>query len=355
MKRLLPQATIGLVIILITVLHFLTPLDQVVWHEIYQRLYYIPIIAAALLFGLRGGLAASIFTTVVYSPHIFLHWQHGHFDYSINQYAEIVIFNLVGGVMGALGDRLKQAREKAERNAEERQKAYDELQKTFEQLLQAEKLSSLGELSAGIVHEVRNPLAAIKGAVEILEDELAENSPRREFADLAKKEVERLDKLVGEFLRFARPATLSVGENNLNEIVESVVSLVENQATAHSVSIEKNLQKNLPKVSVDAEQIKQVLLNLAINSLQSMPDGGKLFFRTLCKDEYCVVEVGDTGSGIDEKITGKIFDPFFTTKEKGVGLGLSIAHKIVSQHNGKLSVESNNGNTAFALHLLKNQ
>ncbi len=355
MRRFLPQATIGLVIVLITVLHFLTPLDQIVWHEIYQRLYYIPIIAAALLYGLRGGLAASIFTTVVYSPHIFLHWQHGHFDYSINQYAEIVIFNLVGGVMGALGDRLKQAREKAERNAEERQKAFEELQKTFEQLLQAEKLSSLGELSAGIVHEVRNPLAAIKGAVEILEDELAENSPRREFAALAKKEVERLDKLVGEFLRFARPATLSVGQNDLNRIIESVVSLVENQATAQSVSIEINLQKDLPKVSVDGEQIKQVLLNLAINSLQAMPDGGKLFFRTFSEDKFCVVEVKDTGSGIDEKVSGKIFDPFFTTKEKGVGLGLSIAHKIVSQHNGNLSVESNNENTVFALHLPKNQ
>lgn len=354
MKNFLPQMTIGLVIILITVLHFLTPVDQIVWHEIYQRLYYIPIIAAALLYGLRGGLAASIFTTIVYFPHIFLHWQHGHFDYSINQYAEIVIFNLVGGVMGALGDRLKLARERAELNAEERQKAYDELQKTFEQLLQAEKLSSLGELSAGIVHEVRNPLAAIKGAVEILEDELAENSPRREFADLAKKEVERLDKLVGEFLRFARPATLSVELNDLNTVVESVISLVENQAISQSVSVEKNLHNKLPEVLVDGEQIKQVLLNLAINSLQAMPDGGKLFFRTFESDKYCVVEVADTGSGIDGKIFGKIFDPFFTTKEEGVGLGLSIAHKIVSQHSGSLAVVNNNGKTVFSLHLPKN-
>lgn len=355
MKRFLPQATIGLIIVLITVLHFLTPLDQIVWHEIYQRLYYIPIIAAALLFGLRGGLAASIFTTVVYSPHIFLHWQSGHFDYSINQYAEIVIFNLVGGVMGALGDRLKQARERAERSAEERRRAYDELQKTFEQLLQAEKLSSLGELSAGIVHEVRNPLGAIKGAVEILEDELAADSPRREFAELAKKEVERLDKLVGEFLRFARPATLSVEPNDLNKIVDSVVSLVENQAVAQSVAVERDLQKDLPEVSVDGEQIKQVLLNLAINSLQAMPDGGKLSIRTFSENGFSVVAVEDNGNGIDEKISGKIFDPFFTTKEKGVGLGLSIAHKIVSQHKGILSVESKNGNTVFALHLPKNQ
>ena len=353
MKRFLPQVTIGLVIILITVLHFLTPLDQIVWHEIYQRLYYIPIIAAALIFGLRGGLAASIFTTVVYSPHIFLHWQHGHFDYSINQYAEIVIFNLVGGVMGALGDRLKQARERAERSAEERRKAYDELQKTFEQLLQAEKLSSLGELSAGIVHEVRNPLAAIKGAVEILEDELAEDSPRREFAELAKKEVERLDKLVGEFLRFARPATLSIKSNNLNKIVESVISLIENQAVSQSVLIEKDLQNNLPGVLADNEQIKQVLLNLAINSLQAVPVGGKIIFRTFANDDFGIVEIEDNGGGINNKILAKIFDPFFTTKEKGVGLGLSIAHKISTQHGGKLTVKSEEYHTTFSLQVPK--
>ncbi len=351
MKRVLPQLTLGIVIVLITILHFLTPVDQIVWHEIYQRLYYIPIISAALLFGLRGGLAASLFTTVIYIPHIFIHWQHSHFDYSINQYAEIVIFNLVGAVMGTLGDKLRQARTRAERNAEERQKAYDELQKTFEQLLQAEKLSSLGELSAGIVHEVRNPLGAIKGAVEILEDELAQNSPRREFADLAKKEVDRLDKLVGEFLRFARPAKLAFSAANLNEIAESVISLVENQAASQSVVVEKNFQENLPVVSVDAEQIKQVLLNLAINSLQAMPNGGQLIFRTSETDKFCACEIIDTGNGIKDEVLPKIFDPFFTTKEKGVGLGLSIAHKIVAQHGGKLAVSRRENKTFFTLHL----
>jgi signal transduction histidine kinase len=348
--RFFVSVIIAVSIVLVTILHFLTPLDQIVWHEIYQRLYYIPIIAAALLFGLRGGLMASLFTTLVYAPHIYLHWQHGHFDYSINQYAEIVIFNLVGGIMGALGDRLKQARTRAERNADQRRKAYDELQKTFEQLLQAEKLSSLGELSAGIVHEVRNPLASIKGAIEILEDELKPDSPRREFSDLAKKEIERLDKLVGEFLRFARPATLSVEPNDINEIADSVAALIENQAAAQSVSIEKILQKNLPKVLVDGEQIKQVLLNLAINSLQAMTSGGgRLVFRTFETEENCVVEVEDTGGGIDEKVLPKVFDPFFTTKEKGVGLGLSIAHKIVVQHGGNLSAASNNQKTSFSL------
>lgn len=349
MKRFLPQIITGIVIILITILHFLTPVDQIVWHEIYQRLYYIPIIAAALLFGLRGGLAASIFTTIVYSPHIFLHWQHGNFDYSINQYAEIVIFNLVGGVMGALGDRLKQARENAEKNAEERRKAYDELQKTFQQLLQAEKLSSLGELSAGIVHEVRNPLSAIKGAVEIIEDELAPDSPRREFAELAKKEVSRLDKIVGDFLRFARPATLRVEKNDLNKLIGSVASLVEKQAVLQAVEVEKDLREKLPEVFLDGEQIKQVLLNLAINSLQAMPGGGRLIFKTFTKKDACIVEIRDTGDGIKQEILPRIFDPFFTTKEKGVGLGLSVAHKIMTQHNGFITAENFEEYTVFTL------
>ena len=212
----------------------------------------------------------------------------------------------------------------------------------------------MGELSAGIVHEVCNPLAAIKGAVEILEEELAADSPRREFAGLAKKEVERLDKLVGEFLRFARPATLSVQLNDLNKIVESVAALVENQANSQSVKIEKDLQKNLPEVLIDSEQIKQVLLNLAINSLQAMPNGGQIAFRTSENGKFCVVEVKDSGNGIDQKIIPKIFDPFFTTKEKGVGLGLSIAHKIVNQHEGSLSVANDSGKTVFSLHLPKN-
>lgn len=335
----------------ITLLHFLTPTEYVLWHEIYQRVYYIPIIAAALLYGLRGGLAASLYTSVTYLPHILLHWQHGHFDYAINQYAEIVIFNVVGGLMGALGDRLKQARERAERSAAETREAYEELRRTFEQLLQAEKLSSLGELSAGIVHEVRNPLGSIRGAVEILEDEIAPDSPRREFSELAKKEVDRIDRIVGQFLRFARPATLSVGPVDLNSLVESVASLVENQAAMQRVGVERELASGMRPVSADAEQIKQVLLNLAINALQSMPEGGTLRLRTYADGGSSFVEVEDTGSGIDEKHLAKIFDPFFTTKEKGIGLGLSVAHKIVKEHGGNLTAESSKDRTVFRLEL----
>ncbi len=244
-------------------------------------------------------------------------------------------------------------RERAEKNAEQKRQAYEELQATFQQLLQAEKLASLGELSAGIVHEVRNPLASIKGAIEILEDELDPDSPRTEFADLARKEIDRLDRLVGEFLRFARPAEPSKAFSDPNEVVESVIKLIENQAASQSVSVVKDLQKDIPKLLIDAEQIKQVILNLAINGLQAMAqdEGGSrtITFRTVERDRNCVIEVGDSGSGIDKDYFSKIFDPFFTTKENGVGLGLSIAHKIAAQHEGILTAENTAQGALFSL------
>lgn len=218
-------------------------------------------------------------------------------------------------------------------------------------MLQAEKLSSLGELSAGIVHEVRNPLASIKGAIEILGDELAPNSPRAEFAELAILEIERLDRMVGEFLRFARPAKPSIELSDINSIVESVAALIENQATSKGVFIEKDLDYDIPKLSIDAEQIRQALLNLAINALHAAKGNSRISFRTTIKGELCFVTVEDSGEGISEENLAKVFDPFFTTKDKGIGLGLSIAHRIINVHRGRLSVRRTNTLTIFEIRL----
>lgn len=342
--------TIGIAILATTALHMATPLDRIVLHEIYQRLYYIPIIAAAIFFGLRGGLAASAFASVAYVPHIALHWQHAHPDYALNQYAEIVLFNVVGVVTGVLGDTSRRARERSERTATELQKAYAELRQTFEQLLQADRLASLGELSAAVVHEVRNPLGSIKGAVEIMEDGLPADSPRREFAEIAKLEVDRLDRLVKEFLLFARPAKPATAPADMNEIVRSVSSLVGQRAASQNVRVECDLAPDLSHVTVDAEQIKQVLLNLVINALQVMPEAGRLALRTASDGEGAtVVEVEDEGGGVDPAIAPRIFDPFFTTKEKGIGLGLSIAYKIAMQHGGTLTVRNGRRGAIFQL------
>ncbi len=344
---------IGASILLVTALHFATPLDRITLHEIYQRIYYIPILAAAVLFGLRGGLGAALFASLAYLPHIAMHWHNHNSDYALNQYAEIVIFNLVGVVTGLVGDSSRRARARSERTALELQKAYSDLRQTFEQLLQADRLTSLGELSSAVVHEVRNPLGSIRGAVEIMEDALPIDSPQREFADIAKREVERLDKLVGEFLRFARPPKPAIAVADVNEIVRSVATLTHQQAAALKVRVETSLTPQLPLVSVDAEQIKQALLNLTINALQAMPEGGQMVLHTFRDNEKqsVAVEVEDEGEGVDPAIAARIFDPFFTTKEKGVGLGLSIAYKIVVQHGGSLSVRNGTHGAIFRLSL----
>lgn len=341
---------IGGAIILISTLHFLTPLESITAHQIYQRLYYLPIVAAALIFGLRGSLLAALFSSAVYLPHIFFQWHH-QTEYSLNQYIEIVLFFFFAVVAGVLSDRNRRARVRGEKITAELERSYAELRQTFEQLLQAERLSALGEISAGIVHEIRNPLGAIKGAVEIIEDELAPDSPRREFALIAKHEVDRIEKLVREFVRFARPPKLVRNLVDVNELVESVVKLLEQQAAAQKITVNKELAGDLPQVTLDIEQIEQVLLNLAINALQAMPDGGTLVFRTFQAKDLVIIEIEDTGGGIAPNVIGRIFDPFFTTKDKGSGLGLSVAHKIVAQHDGFLAAENTSRGAVFRLTL----
>lgn len=336
-------------ILLVSTLHFFTPIDDLLLHQIYQRLYYIPIIFAALWYGWRGGLGAAALASLSYVPHIALHWQHQNYDYALNQYAEITLFFVIGAVTGWLGDQKRRERERAERINAELQNAYRDLRETVGQLLQAERLSSLAEIASGVVHEVRNPLGAIKGAVEILEDEIAEDSPRREFARIAKVEIERIDKLVGEFVRFARPPKPSKTSTNINELVRSVIVLLEQQAAAQKINLESKFDEELPAVELDPEQIEQVILNLALNAFDAVPAGGTVFFRTSQNEKTVTIEVEDTGGGIAPDAFERIFDPFFTTKEKGSGLGLSIAQKIANQHDGKLFAENTAAGARFRL------
>ena len=340
---------LGAAILLISALHFLTPIDSLILHQIYQRLYYIPIILAAIRFGWRGGLGAAGLASLSYIPHIALHWQHQNYDYALNQYAEITLFFVIGAVTGWLGDQKRRERERAEKINDELQTAYSDLRQTVGQLLQAERLSSLAEIASSVVHEIRNPLGAIKGAVEILEDELAADSPRREFARIAKTEVERIDKLVQEFFNFARAKESDQRPTDANETIRAVKLLIEHRAAGQAVEIGEELAGNLPLAALDAEQIKQVLLNLALNALQAMPEGGKLIFRTFQKGGRLYIETEDTGGGIGEAAKAKIFDPFFTTKDQGLGLGLSVVYKIINQHNGRIEVFDTLKGTKFVL------
>ncbi len=328
---------IGVSILVITVFHYLTSTEHLLRHEIYQRLYYIPIVYAAYRYGVAGGLAASILSAIVYAPHIFMHWEN-RYVYMLNQNAEIIMFQVVAVVTGLLATAEKRERFRYERTAQELQQAYEELKQAYDHLIRADRLAALGEVSAGIVHEIRTPLASIKGAVEILETPGASESAKVEFLQIIRREVDRLNRLVGEYLQFARPSRPERLPTDVNEVARSVVLLCQKQAAKEKVEINVQLEESLPVTLVDPEQLKQVLLNILLNGIQAMPEGGVVQLKTRSRNESIEVLVRDRGPGIDEVHLERIFDPFFTTKQTGTGLGLSIAYRLVKQNEGDITV-----------------
>ncbi len=329
-------------LIAITVLHYENVSGSVLLHEISQRLYYLPIIYAAYRYGLRGGLTASLVSAALYFPHIVQHWNNRHS--AINLYAETILFLVIGAVTGLLAGKERRERERYENAAAELQRAYDELRATMEQLLIAERHSSLGRMSAAIVHEIRNPLGAIKGAAEALESSVPRE--RKEFLDIIKLESDRLNGLVTDFLRFARPRSPEILLTPVREVIDSVVNLARKQAEQSRVRIEISPSNYTPPAPLDAEQMRQVLLNLILNAIDAMPRGGCLTIDADRRGDDLVISVEDTGDGIDPAVRDNLFSPFVTTKARGTGLGLAIAHRLVSQHGGHITADDAAGGGA---------
>jgi signal transduction histidine kinase len=344
MKRgaYLKSTLIILLILLTTVLHYRTGTEHRYLHELYQRFYYIPILLAAYWYGPLPGVIAAFSVSLLYLYHIEKDWTKLPV-YAFNQYAEIVMYHAVALVIGFLSLRDRRQREKLEKMSQELAQAYDRLQKTFDQLRRADRLAALGQLSAGIAHEIRNPLGSIKGSIEILENEISSDNPKHEFIQIIKEETARLNSIIAEFLRFARPPKPSIESISLNNLIESTLVLFEKQETPTQVEIHKHLDVRLPSINLDPDQMRQVLLNVILNSMQAMPEGGVLDVRSGLDDERlrAVIEISDTGAGIDEENLERVFDPFFTTKPQGTGLGLAISHQLVQNHNGKISVRNN--------------
>ena len=304
--------------------HYLTPPGLLMWHGIFQRLYYLPIVYAAITFGWRGGLTAALVAGLLYIPHIVTTWAH-MFHYAMEQYAEIVMFFLVGGVTGVLAGKLD--------------RAHRELQSTFEQVRRADRLSAVGELAAGLAHEIRNPLASIDGAAEVLEAG-AEGEVRRETVSIIRKEAARLNRLLTGLLDFARPRKPEYRPVEVSRVVSSVLDLVRHSA-GKGIRFESDVPGTLPPLRCDEEQLSQVILNLTLNAAQAMPQGGTVAVSARAQGGGVLIQVRDEGEGIPAGDVNRIFDPFFTTKNGGTGLGLSVVHQIVTQHGGTVAAERN--------------
>ncbi|MDD5465262.1 MAG: PAS domain S-box protein [Candidatus Omnitrophica bacterium] len=221
------------------------------------------------------------------------------------------------------------------------------------QIFQAEKLAALGQLSAGMAHEINNPLFVISGRLEMLKQEELDQKVR-DSLDLISSQTDRIRNLVDRILRFSRKSTTALEPIDINEAIEAVLPWVQyNKLPSAEVILEKSFTKNMPKIKGDLHQLQEVFLNLLINAYQSMPNGGKIkIITSKLDDHYAQIQIIDSGVGIPAHHLKNIFMPFFSTKKEGLGLGLSICHNIIKNHNGSIELTSKvNQGASFTIKL----
>ena len=243
----------------------------------------------------------------------------------------------------------------------ENARLYEDLKQSKSYIRRADRLASLGILTAGLAHEIRNPLVAIKTFTQLLPERLEDEEFRNHFLNIASSEVDRISALIGELLEFAKPSDPKLEFEDINSILDGMILLVYTEAKKKQSNIVKTYESNLPLVNVDREQIKQVFLNILLNSIEATPERGEITVKTRSfvkpgGEHYIQIEFTDTGHGIPAEHLEDIFTPFFTTKQKGSGLGLSISHQIIQDHRGYIDVESQlNKGTSFFINLPLNQ
>ena len=227
----------------------------------------------------------------------------------------------------------------------ENARLYEDLKRSKSYIRRADRLASLGTLTAGLAHEIRNPLVAIKTLTQLLPDRLDDEEFRDQFLKIASGEVDRISSLVNELLDFARPSDPKLKFEDINTILDGMILLVSTETKKKQINILKNYASDLPPAQIDREQIKQVFLNVLLNAIQAPPENGRIMVKTRAftkpgGESYAQIEFADTGCGIPGEHLEEIFNPFFTTKSTGSGLGLSISHQIVQDHSGYIDVES---------------
>lgn len=319
------------------------------WHVAYQDLCYVPILVAAYWFGAAGGVATAIVAGLGTALHFHAVWRDNA-AFVVSQYGQAVAFVITGAVGGALATAERRANRQRQEAFDAARRAHADLQSSHEQLLRADRLSSLGEIATGLAHEIGNPLAGVKGALDIMKSRAAPGSPEAEFGALAAREIVRLEGLVEAFLSYARPTEPRRGDTNILDLLDRVIPLIGREADERDVSIHVRRTPS-PSIFVDQEQIVQVLVNIVLNAVQVSPPGGRVEIATILENGHLVVDVCDEGPGIPPERLAKIFDPFFSTKKRGTGLGLSISQGIVRSHGGTIEVHQPGRGTVMRVRL----
>jgi signal transduction histidine kinase len=319
---------------LISSLHYYTPVGMHLFHfpAVYQRLYYLPILFACYRFGLGWGLFYALVSGLGYAPHIFYQWPSDTFE-SFTQYLEIGLFFCIAGLTGWLFD------------LDRRQRAA--LLSQQHELRRSERLALMGQMAAGLAHEIRNPLQALTGSAEILRGQLTldlqPQHPGHEFLELLQRELAHSNRILDDFLAFAKPRKPERLQQEIHEVIEGALEVARPALHRCGVKVDTDIEKDLPLILLDSGQIQQLLLNLIFNARDAQPDGGRVRIeaKRIKKSGLALMElrVRDAGPGISAQESESLFAPFHTRKEKGTGLGLAISRRIAESHGGTLDWE----------------
>ena len=330
-------AVVWVPLLLVGLLHYATPtrMDLHWVHDVARRLYYVPILLGGAMGGVRGGLLVVGAVLVFYTPHA---W-HPYFGpdpaSSPQKLLESGFYVVLGLLSGLISDR-------SQKEAQQQVALLERLRKQDAELMRASRLGSLGALTAGLAHEIRNPLHAMRGTAEVVLDVVPLDVPQRPLAEALLTEIDRLDAVLRRFLDFARHQPPEVEPVALAGVIRHVEELLRAQAARQGTTVHTAIAVE-GRVEADRQQLVQVVLGLCINGMQALEQGGNLWLSVIADGEERGVSVSNDGPPISAELGERIFDPFVSTRDQGVGLGLAIAWRIIDSHGGRLTVDDRPG------------
>ncbi len=306
----------------------------------------LPVISAAISFDLLRSAAVAVLACAEYlSFLLYIDWRDVEIppDQRLELALRFVMLLLVSYLTYQLARAKRDEAIRYQKTAEQLAAANESLKEAEANVRRSDRLAALGQLTAGLAHELRNPLGTMKTSAELLARNVEkENAIAIEMAGYIREEVDRTNSLITRFLDFARPQHMRIEKNDLAAMLDRAIARFDREKKV-DVSVYKNYSPDIPPVAFDAELMERVILNLVTNAAQASPPGGVVTVKTRCIEDMVEIAVIDRGSGIDAKNLESIFNPFFTTKPDGVGLGLAICSKIVDEHGGQITVESTPG------------
>lgn len=346
-RAVLDFVGIGIVISILTAIHYTNYHYEVDFHILLQFGYYIPVIYAAMRFGAMGGILSGIAIAVLFLPFM-AHFHTISPAAHYTQWVEIILINGIGWLTGFLIEqerratrRYQQALTVQKELVAKLKKEGEERERLEEEIRQTERITALGHLSAGLAHEIRNPLGIMKVTTQLLAQEKAADGIVQEYCHVLQEECDRLNRMVSQFLTFARPKEPERKLVTIGQLLNEGVTLVQPALKQQRIELQEHHEAvDEQNVEVDLDQMKQVILNILLNAIDAQGQGGEIRLDGIQGEQWVGFAVCDEGPGIPSNVLPYIYDPFFTTKEKGTGLGLSVVHRILDQLGGKITVSN---------------